>query len=137
MGAPLHLRIDGDLSSRVHGGAIMPSSAAKYKRIGAILPLRDAGEPQPFHIVFAVALVFDGINLCEPLHGEIGLERQQLVDVRLRLLRPPEMPERGNQRLVAVDEIWTDFYDPAAGFNGFLVVARERVREGVNILSPN
>src|ERR1700732_4562495 len=103
----------------------------------APLALGNAGEAQSLQIVFAVALVFDRINLGEPLHGEIGLERQELVDVRLRLLRPPEMPERGEQRLVGVDETGTDFRNATAGFHRSFIVASKCVRERINVLRPN
>ena len=67
----------------MNAGLVSTPAAAR-----AASPLGNAGEPQRSHVVFAVALVFDGIDLGEPLDGEIRLQRQELVDLGLRLLGP-------------------------------------------------
>jgi hypothetical protein len=86
--------------------------------------------------VRAVAVVLDRVDLPEPFHREIRLERQQLVHVRLCFLAPSEMAERGDQRLVAVDEGRIVLGRAAADGDRFFVVAGERVRNHFNQLWP-
>src|ERR1044072_1777566 len=103
---------------------------------GSGLPLRNTGETQPFHIAFAVELLLDQILLGEALQREIRLERHQLVEIGLCLLAPSKMSERGEQRLVAVDEVGVGLHRAAPGLNGLLVIAEERVGDGVEGLDP-
>src|SRR5712692_12042815 len=100
------------------------------------LPLGNPGEAQARHVALAIALAFDRIDLPEPFDREARLERQQLFDIRPRLVAAAEMAERGDQRLVAVGEVGIALSNPAAEYYGLFIVARECVRHRMNVLRP-
>src|SRR5262245_534992 len=63
-------------------------------------PLRHAGPAQAFEVALAIHVVSKWIDLAVAPHSEVRLQRQQLLDVRSRFFAAPEVPERGDQRLI-------------------------------------
>src|SRR5262249_7988158 len=73
------------------------------------------------------------VRLAEFVDGKIGFERQKFVDVRSRLFASPEMTQRSDQRLVAVDEIRNASHDTPPDNDSALVIAFESVCDDVDI----
>src|ERR1041384_7233298 len=84
---------------------------------------RNAGESQSLDVVIAGIFALEGIARGESLDREARFDRQQLVDVSLRLLAPPEMAERGDQRLVTVAVFRRALDHPPSDLHSLLVVA--------------
>src|ERR1700731_742742 len=100
----------------------------------SVLSRRHAGKQQAFHIAPAVADLLERIMPAKALDREIGLERQQLTDVELGLVTLSEVTERGNQRLIAGDEIGIGFHDPPPHHDRPLVIATEGISYREHVL---
>src|ERR1043166_10200231 len=88
-----------------HASACLMASASNSSGLPSGLSLGNAGKAKAFAIIVTVLRPLEGVVLSELLDGEIGLERQQFLCVRRRLVAPTEMAERSDQRLVAVDKV--------------------------------
>src|SRR5262249_20389663 len=96
--------------------------------------LRNARQAQAFHVALAVLVAFEWIPAAEVLDREGRLQAQQFLHVRPCLVEPPQMAERGNERLIACDEIGHRFGAAPPDDNGTLIVSLERIRDGVEAL---
>src|SRR5262249_42187251 len=96
----------------------------------------NAGQTQAFHVAPAVGRLFNRIDFAEIFHGEARLEAQQLVYIWLRLLAPAEMAERGDERLVAIDEFGERLDAAPADGCGTFVILGEKICDRIDDLEP-
>src|SRR6202040_1631062 len=89
--------------------------AELFRELRRVKPsaLGNAGEAQARHIAIPVERFFNGIRLPEPLNREVGFEGEKLANVSLRFVESTKMTKRGDQRLVAVNEIGVGLYRAA------------------------